>query len=313
MTANTEKLWNVPLGTWLAGVTNESSLQTFFLDLSGPLSFEPQPELLSAAHFILTIRPLMMANGKVALYPVDGWITMMEAFKARIEEAGGEVRTKAPAERVEIVDGRVTGVWSKGELTNCQAIVLAVPPNELDDLLKDTPVPGLDSARLKSIRPTMGVAIDLGVTGLENDRVATIEAPELSGTIGIHNLFVPSLAPPGGHLIQFIRFLTPEQMQDKPEVERTEPMLLDLLESIWPGIKQKIVLRRTLVRPVLTAASHRYDQPRPTLLPHQIPEIVGLFLAGDATASPGELSNAAGESALICSQLVNERLKVSSS
>jgi hypothetical protein len=110
-------------------------------------------------------------------------------------------------------------------------------------------------------------------------------------------------------LIQFLRFLTPEQMQDKSEIERTEPMLLDLLETIWRGIREKIVLRRTLIRPVLTSASHRYDQPRPTLLPLHIPEVAGLFLAGDATAAPGELSGVAGESALLCARLVAQRMK----
>jgi phytoene dehydrogenase-like protein len=309
MTADPETLWHVPVGTWLDGVATEPSLRAFLLDLGAPLTFEPHPEQVSAAHFILAIRPLMLANGKVALYPVGGWLPMFEAFKARIEEARGEVRMKAPAERLAMEDARVAGVWSRGELTRCRAVVMALPPNELDEFLKDTPIPGLDSARLKSIRPTMGVAVDLGVMGLNNDHIATIELPELSGTLGIHDLFTPSLVPPGGHLIQFLRFLTPEQMQDKSEIERTEPMLLDLLETIWRGIREKIVLRRTLIRPVLTSASHRYDQPRPTLLPLHIPEVAGLFLAGDATAAPGELSGVAGESALLCARLVAQRMK----
>ena len=69
------------------------------------------------------------------------------------------------------------------------------------------------------------------------------------------------------------------------------------------------MLRRTLIRPMMTAASHRYDQPRPSLLPLHIPEIRGLFLAGDATASPGELSNCAGELALACAALVAHHLQ----
>ncbi len=150
----------------------------------------------------------------------------------------------------------------------------------------------------------MGVAVDLGVMGLENDHIGTIELPELNGTLGIHNLFEPSLAPAGGHLFQFLRFMTPEQMADKSDVERTEPMLLDVLEGVWPGFRDRIVMRRTLVRNMLTAASHRYDQPRPALLPIEVASVRGLYLAGDATASAGELSNAAGESAVTAAGLI---------
>jgi phytoene dehydrogenase-like protein len=309
MTANPEGLWHTPVGRWLDGVTTEPSLRNFLLDLCSPLTFEPQPELLSAAHFVLTVRPLLMPKGPLGLYPVGGWITLFEALAACIQEGGGEVRTKAPAERLEIADGRVAGVWSQGAQVKCRAAVLAIPPNELAELLKDTPVPGLETERLKRIRPTMGVAVDLGVMDLQNEKIGTIELPEFAATLGIHNLFEPSLAPPGGHLFQFLRFLTPEQMQDAQEVDWSEELIVSFLETIWPDIRQKIVVRRTLVRPVLTAASHRYDQPRPTLLPIAILEIKGLFLAGDATASPGELSNSAGNSAIDCAQRVSTLLE----
>lgn len=308
MTANIESLWNVPIGKWLDDVTHEQSLRNFFLDLCGPLTFEPVPEDISAAHFILAVRPFLMPKAPIAYYPVGGWIGMFEAFKARIEEAGGEVRFKVQAERLAIEDGQIIGVWAGGELLRCKAVIAAVPPVKLAELLKETPIAELSAERLKNIRPTMGVAVDLGVMGLHNDKVATIELPELNATLGIHNLFEPSLVPEGGHLFQFLRFMTPEQMEDSANVERSESMIVELLETIWPGFREKIVLRRTLIRPMLTAASHRYDQPRPSLLPLEISSPRGLFLAGDATASPGELSNAAGESAILCAKLVEAYL-----
>ena len=308
LTANTEKLWHVPLGEWLGGVTREPTLRAFFLDLAGPLTFEPEPEKLSTAHFLQVMQPLLMPKGPIALYPAGGWITMFDAFKQHIEERGGSVHLKMPAERLQIEGGKIAGVWAKGELQRADQVIVALPPHELIELLKDTPIAELAPERLRAIRPTMGVAVDLGVMGLKNDHIGTIELPELNGTLGIHNLFEPSLAPSGGHLYQFLRFMTPEQMQDKSDVERTEAMLVDVLEGIWPGFRDKIVVRRTLVRSMLTAASHRYDQPRPTLLPVEINAVRGLYLAGDATASAGELSNSAGESAVTAAGLIARRL-----
>ena len=214
MTVSPEKLWRTPVGEWIDSLTAEASLRTFLLDLGGPLAFEPKPELFSAAHYVLLLRPLLMPQGPLGYYPVGGWNGIFEALKARVEEAGGQVQMKAEVERLEISDGQVVALWVDGERLPCQTVVLAIPPNELAELLRATPVPGLELERLNAIRPTMGVAVDLGVMGLENETIATIELPEMSATLGMHNLFEPSLAPPGGHLIQFLRFLTPEQMAD---------------------------------------------------------------------------------------------------
>jgi phytoene dehydrogenase-like protein len=310
MTANPDKLWHTPIGDWLDTFTAEPTLRQFFLDLCGPLTFEAVPEALSAAHFVLAVRPQLMPKGPVAQYPVGGWGTMFDALRARIEEAGGEVRLKTQVERLAMEDGKFAGVWAGGEMLPGRAVILTLPPAELAALLQETPLPGLEPDRLAAIRPTMGVAVDLGTMGLKNDHIGALELPELNGTMGIHNLFEPSLAPPGGHIMQFLRFMTPEQMADKADVERTEAMLLGVLEKIWPDIHEKIVLRRTLIRPVVTAAAHRYDQPRPTLLRHSVPQAVGVFLAGDATASPGELSGIAGESAVISAGLAAAHLGV---
>lgn len=304
MTANPDKLWNVPVGEWIEKhVTREPTLRDFLLDLGSPLTFEAQPELVSAAHFILILRPLLMPKGPLAYYPAGGWLSMFEAYKTHIEQQNGEVRLKTDVDRLEIEGDTVKGVWVDSELFRAKHVVIAVPPGEMIDLLQSTPIQGLEPERLQKIRPTMGVAVDLGVMGLHNDTIGTIELPEYAATLGIHNLFEPTLAPPGGHLMQMLRFLTPEQMQDKANIDSTESMMLKILEQVWPGISAKVVYRRTLVRPIMTAASHRYDQPRPTLLPVQT-AVRGLYLAGDATNAPGELSNVAGESALLVADLI---------
>lgn len=307
-TANVDRLWHVPLGKWLNRVAPETSLRDFLLDLGGPLAFEPNPREFSAAHFILLARPLL-SNPTVAIYPVGGWITLFEAFKSRIEEAGGEVRVRAAVDKLEIEEGAVTGVWSKGERLRAKAVVLTMPPNELTGVLKETPLDGLSLERVQQIRPTMGMAIDLGTIGVKNDRIAAIEFPEDAMTSGMHSVWDPTLAPQDGHVFQCVRFLNPEQMEDKAELDRTESIFLDRLETVWPDIRDKVVTRRKLIRPILTSASHRYDQPRPTLLPFQIPHVHNLYLAGDATQAPGELSGSAGESAILCAERIMQRTK----
>lgn len=308
MRADAEALWHTPLGEWLDRHISEPTLRTFLLDMVGPLTFEAEPELISAGHYLLELRANLSRKGTPAIYPSGGWGAIADALQARVEEAGGAVRTRAKVDALACEGGRAVGVWSGGARIPASAVVCALPPSALAQLLAATPVPELSPERLGRIAPTMGVAVDLGLMGVENRRIATVELPEDNATAGFHNMFQPDLAPEGGLLFQGLRWLTPEQLADRAEVDRTEELFLARLEQIWPGVRAKVALRRTLVRPMITAASRRYDQPRPSLLPLEARELPGLYLAGDAADAPGELSAPAGESALVVAGRIAERL-----
>ena len=294
-----ETLWNVPLGEWLDENVPNRSLQSFFLDTAGPIIFDAETDKISAGHFVLEMRKVLAPKGPLALYPAGGWGAMVDALRAFIESCGGEVRAKAPVDGLIFEGERVSGVRSEGEIMLAGAVVLALPPAQLTPLFRETP---LASLHPEQIEPTMGVAVDIGFKGVGNTTIATIEMPEIQATSGFHNLFVPSLAPEDGLLFQGVRWLTPEQMADKNEVRRTEDLFLRQLENIWPDIRQKIVLRRVLVRDVILSAHHRSTQPAPSLLPIQASG--GLYLVGDAVNAPGELSAVAGESALQAANLL---------
>ncbi len=295
--ANHEQFWDVPLGKWLDVVAPEPTLRHFLLDLAGPVLFDAEPENISAGHFIQEVRKLLILKGPLALYPAGGWDAMSCVLQTYIEARGGTVRVKSPVDKLIFEDDQVAGVWSKGETIRSQAVVLALPPAQLLPLLNQTPVQAVEPGK---IEPTMGVAVDLGFKGVTNTTIGTIEMPDIQATSGFHNLFMPLLAPADGLLFQGLRWLTPKQMADKNEVKGTEELFLQQLERIWPHIRQKIVLRRVLVRDVVMGARHTYTQPASELLPVNAGH--GIYFVGDATSAPGELSASAGESALQCSE-----------
>jgi 15-cis-phytoene desaturase len=297
--ADPEKLWDVPLGDWLNKVAPDPSLRTFLMDSAGPVIFEAETAKISTGHFIQEMRKVLNPKGPLAIYPAGGWGALSDVFCAFIEAHGGEVRTKATVDALIFEGEQVVGVQCEGEAVRAPAVVLALPPAQLVPLFHETP---LQSLHPEKIEPTMGVAVDIGFKGVQNTTIATIEMPDIQATSGFHNLFVPSLAPKDGLLFQGVRWLTPEQMADKNEVKRTEELFLQQLEAIWPDIHQKVVLRRVLVRNVIMGAHHRYTQSAPCLLPIQATE--GLYLVGDATNVPGELSATAGESALLAANLL---------
>ncbi len=68
----------------------------------------------------------------------------VEAFRALIEEQGGQLRTGADVDRILVTGGRVTGVaLSNGEEIRCSSVLASVAPGQLQDrLLRDGSKPG---------------------------------------------------------------------------------------------------------------------------------------------------------------------------
>ncbi len=308
--ADVEGLWNVPLNEWLNQNVNETSLRQFLLDLAGPTAFAAEPGLMSTGHFLTETRKILTANGPLAIYPAGGWGALSEACRQVIEAAGGEVRTGVRVSGLKIEENGVSGVWTgdnQGSLIPTRAVVLALPPGEIVPLVRDHSLPDLSADRLERIHPVRGIAVNLGFMGVPNHEIATIEMPEDNATSGFHNLFQPQLAPENGLLFQGLRWLTGDQKADESEIRRTEEMFLTRLSTLFPGIREQVVLRRTLVRDVVLGADHLYDQPRTDLPPVKVASVEGLYLVGDATDAPGELSATVGESALLCAQHIQEQ------
>jgi phytoene dehydrogenase-like protein len=300
MRARLDNLWYVPLGEWLdRNVGDDPTLRAFLLDTAQVLTFEVDPALLSAAHFIREFRAILSRPGPPAVYPVGGWDAITNALQEYVDACGGQVQTRAHVRRLAVEHGRVAGVETDSGVIRARTVVLAIPPAELATLLDASPVAGLTPDRVRAIRPTSGIAVDVGFRGLDSRAVATMELPGDAATAGCHSQFEPSLAPADGHLWQLLAFRNADDLAGREDVSRVEEMFLERIESVWPGARNNLVLRRALVRPVLTGASHRFDQPAPSLLPIEVRDTPGLLIAGDATNAPGELSAPAAESAML--------------
>ena len=79
------------------------------------------------------------------------------AFKALIEEKGGEIRCNADVDRILVKDGRVRGVaLAGGEEIACASVLASVAPGQLQDrLLRDVNLPE-DKAAAKTFRHGRG-------------------------------------------------------------------------------------------------------------------------------------------------------------
>ena len=73
-------------------------------------------------------------------YLNGGSSTLLEAMKADIEQNGGEIRLRAPVQRVDIAQGRVTGIQTQAGVEAFDKVISTVPLPFVPRIMPDLPV-----------------------------------------------------------------------------------------------------------------------------------------------------------------------------
>jgi phytoene dehydrogenase-like protein len=304
MATRPESVWEVPFGEWLRRHTRDERAIRLALDNAQSLHYTDAPAAISAGHAVELIQQIARTGSPPSMLPAGGWDALFRVFREEIERGGGEVRTGVTVEAVELSGrggpGEAVGVAvpAEGERWTAPVTVAALPVQALARLLPaETPF-GDRLRRWAALEPTAGVSLDLGVEGIAHDRIAALDLPEERIAIACYSLWDSSLAPPGAHLFQALRFLSREEIRDPAVIAASEELLLQRVERHFPGATGRAVLQRFRVHEALTGVRHTAAQSRPHLPPAAPPEWPGFFLVSDTTDAPGELANISCAAAL---------------
>lgn len=279
----------VPLDDYLGTVVRDEGVRRFLLALAQAIGFDCRPGEMSAGHWLDFVRLSARSGSRPSL--ILSWDRLFAVLSDTVTRAGGEVRLKARADRVERSGDRVEAIWSGGQRLTASAYVLAIPAQQLPHLLPDG-FPGWSPDRLRGVEPTAGVSLDLGIEG-DWHRHAAVDVPHEHIVIACHSLWDRSLAPPGHTLLQVMHFLTPAEVRDTEKVRAARDRMLAAVRRHYPGALERVVLQRWLVRPMLTGARHSWRQTWQDLVPVTAPGVRNLYLVSDTAAVQGELSNTA--------------------
>jgi len=194
---------------------------------------------------------------------------LANAYVAAIEENGGELVFGTRVRRINVQDGRVTGITlGDGQQIRSSAVVSNADARlTFEELIGPENVPEPYMRRLRRMRPSLSACVLYAATDLD---LRQFEAPHetfiykhwdhdetfqdiLSGKPGgmwanVPTLTDPSLAPEGEHLIIFTA-LSPYDI-GKPwegERERYQDMLLVEVESLFPGVRDHLSYCETAV------------------------------------------------------------------
>ena len=235
---------------------------------AGVFTFDHDPGRLSAAFVwerLVRVSRLPLA----ARYPEGGWTPRVDRLAARARELGVTVRT---GEAVERLPG--------------PPVILAIPLNDARELTGD------ETLRWESGNTVM---LDLGLRSRRGDPVIVSDMAS-SGWAETFSRPDPSLAPEGHSLVQAQMPIRPDEDADAA-LARLEVML----DRGYRGWRKREVWRRRMLAEGRTGALDlpgRTWRDRPA-----VDRGHGVFLAGDAVAAPGLLSEVSFHSAMEAARL----------
>jgi len=304
----TEHLHETPLSGWLSNRIQDAELRQFFEALFRLATYCDDPTRQSAAAAVQQLQTVFRDG---VLYVDEGWQTIVDALRGAAVSSGVNFVTSSRVVAV-VHDQAVRGI-ALGELESdvqdvdsyedesgqqlrqtgtmipADAVILAIGPKSAAKLIHPGSSPTLDTAA-REAEPVRVASLDLALRALPNPRATFVLGIDAPLYFSAHSAYA-RLAPAGGATLQAMKYLRGGTGDAEAELE-------SLLDNVQPGWRAQVVHRRFLPRlPVsnsLIAARRGGLRGRPT---PRVPEIDGLYVAGDWVGSEGMLSDASLASA----------------
>lgn len=289
----------IPLAEWLRREMHDEAARATTETFIRVATYANAPRVMSAGAGLAALQLVFRDNVQ---YLDGGWQPIVDALFAKARTLGVDVRPSCAVAEVMVHDGGVAGLrLADGGTVDASNVVLAAPPAVARTIVPSAPAA---LAAEWSGLPAKAASLDLGLARLPKRANTVAFGIDTPLYYSVHSA-TAALAPEHGAMIHVAKYLDPAAPADAAAVERELESLLDLLQ---PGWRSEVVVRRYLPAMTVTnavpLASANGLRGR---APVEVPEIPGLFLAGDWVGDRGLLANAAVASAADAARLVVQR------
>lgn len=281
---DTGPIQNVTVQEWLTQNVRHAETQAVMRMFLRVFTYADAWTTQSAGSAIAQAKRAIQGN---VLYLDGGWQTLVEGLRRAAEGAGVAIIKHANVATVER-DGAACGArLADGSLHSAKAVILATSPAEAAALVQDET---LSRPWTEGAVPVTAACLDLGLSYLPKPDHVLGFGVDRPVYLSVHSK-TARLAPDGSALIHLAKYGAGEARADEAELEA----FADLLQ---PGWRNYLVERRFLPRMVvanrLDTAAQGGLAGRPNTA---VPDVPGLFLAGDWVGHEGLLADAALASA----------------
>ncbi|WP_437305489.1 phytoene desaturase family protein [Sorangium sp. So ce388] len=278
---NPAPLASVPVSAWLRDAFRTPEVRRFVGMLVRLTTYCADDDRQSAG---AALAQLQLAFAKGVLYLDGGWKTLVDGLRGAATAAGVEILTGVRATRIGAEGGAVSFVeLANGERLDTGAALVAASPRAAAALAPESPALAAHAARAV---PVHAACLDVALSRLPRPRFRVALGVDRPLYLSLHS-DAARLAPAGGALFHAVQY-GPELAGRAAERE-----LEDLLDRALPGYRDVLVERRFLpslvVSNAVVAAEGGGYAARPGV---RVPDLDGLFLAGDWVGPTGMLADA---------------------
>ncbi|WP_028777427.1 phytoene desaturase family protein [Shimazuella kribbensis] len=292
-----EAINGISIRQWTEEKIKHSRVKEFFYGMCRQWAYCDDSTVLSAGY---VIRQGQLAGNGVR-YVEKGWQTVVQILAEKAVQLGVEIQTNCKVEHVYHQDGVVHGVnFADGTNISTSNVVIALGPNEASRL-----VPGSDEMSLGSwkeqSRPLYAACLDVALKQLpRSDQVFAIGLDQ-PFYFGVHSLSV-SLSNNGSHVLHVLKY-NDDKVKTDAKMDKKE--LMELLELLQPGWEQEVVATRFLPKILVANDTHTAAHNGAGSAPHpSVPEIKGLYVAGDWVGQEGRLADCSMASAKLATEQI---------
>jgi phytoene dehydrogenase-like protein len=295
---HTDDIMDVPLAEWVDNQISHPEVRSLLLAVFRLTTYVNAPDKMSAG---CAVKQLQMALDKGVVYMDNGWQTLVDGLRQAAEREDVIIRTRVRAEAIErALAGAAAGVrLSTGDCLEAPVVIIASSPPVASALAGSA---FTESAKWAEESVAVRAAcMDVALERLPRPRTLFALGIDKPLYFSVHSASA-RLAPEGGALLHMIWY-SPSGTDESPE--RIKREFDDLLDLTQPGWRDVLVHCEFL--PGLLV-SNRLPEARTSgtaLWPGPaVPEVPGLFLAGDWVGGRGMLADAALGSARQAATLI---------
>ncbi|MFK7695167.1 phytoene desaturase family protein [Paenibacillus sp. HJGM_3] len=293
---DTKQIGPISLKEWAEREIRHPMLRHVIYSVSRANSFVPHPELHLAGP---AVRQLQRTFGGKAFYLDGGWGALVEDLRERAIRAGTTIMHHKKTVEVEH-DGTVRRIrCADGDTIEAPHVVIAAGPKEAYDLVHNAD--GTSLARWKdSAKPIRAACLDLVLRRFPDGGSTFIAGFWLDQPIFYNSpSTVAKLSDDGSVVIHLIKHLGLNDSHPEKDLLQLE----QAMDLVQPGWRKEELARQYL--PNLTVV-HDFNTVDKSSVYHgpAIPEIRGLYVAGDWTGHGEQLVDASFASAKRAAQAI---------
>jgi phytoene dehydrogenase-like protein len=292
-----EQLPQMSLRDWAESEIHDPMVRHIFYALCRTSTYGIEPDSLLASAVLKQVQ----LGLKGVTYVDGGWQSIVDSLKDKALKAGVEIHTNRSVSAIEYVNGKHQLHFMNDDRIEVPFVVVTTGPDQACKLVKDAEHTSLQMWK-ENAAPLYASCLDVVLKKLPN--------PDQNFAIGIdqHILFTnqsraAKLTEDSSSVINVLKYLGNEKEVNVKAVEQELKQVMDLMQ---PGWKDEVTALQFL--PHIIVVQNTATVNTSSFIGPEVPEIPGLYLAGDGMGHGEMLVDAAFASAKRASNEIVQQL-----